>query len=112
MNLNNPGPTLIVLLGLTSLAASAEGFYRFEQWNVPAWGNPAPTPGTDSYQYYWYQPPQPLPAGQPGQTLYWYQYGQPLAQPQGQSPSLPPQPFQGPFFYQGPNYWYWFQPYY
>lgn len=99
--------TLMGMLGLTTLTASAAGFYRFEQWGAPVWGNPALTPGTT--YYYWYQPPQPLQGnlpGQtyylPGQTYYWYQFGQ----PQPLSPALPAQPFQTPY------YWYWFQPYY
>ena len=111
--MNRKTLTLMGMLGLTTLTASATGFYRFEQWSAPVWGNPALQPGTT--YYYWYQPFQPLPgnppanlSGQsyplPGQAYYWYQFAQP--QPQPPSPGLPAQSFQGP------NYWYWYQPYY
>ena len=111
--MNRKTLTLMGMLGLTTLTASATGFYRFEQWSAPVWGNPAPQPGTT--YYYWYQPFQPLPGnppanlyGQtyslPGQAYYWYRFAQPQLQPP--SPGLPAQSFQGPY------YWYWYQPYY
>lgn len=104
MNLKALPLTLMGMLGLTTLTASAAGFYRFEQWSAPVWGNPALTPGNT---YYWYQPLPGNPLGQTfynpqGQTFYWYQYGQ----PQAPSSAFAPQSLQGPY------YWYWFQPYY
>lgn len=122
--------SLVAMLGLTSLTASAAGFYRFDQWSAPAWGTPGQTPNTstyywyqplqtlpgnyDGYQplpyqtgnyYYWYQPLQPLTVTPPSQTFYWYQFGQPQP-PQALAPGLSPQSLQAPY------YWYWFQPYY
>ena len=96
--MNRKTLTLMGMLGLTTLTASAAGFYRFEQWSAPVWGNPATTPGTT--YHYWYQPLQPLPGNLPaqtyslpGQTYYWYQF----AQPQPPSPGQPPQSFPGPY---------------
>ena len=47
--MNRKTLTLMGMLGLTTLTASAAGFYRFEQWSAPVWGNPATTPGTTYY---------------------------------------------------------------